>query len=131
MITIKISLGEYLDRLSILRLKSQWSKSKEKREKALEQVEVLQRALAEAGQTYAAKDYQRLLEVNSELWAIEDRIRELLPVVRGKDLDLALDAVGEYVAKAQEVPTKNDLRAKIKREIDEKAGDTPEIKDYT
>ena len=54
------------------------------------------------------KLYKELLAVNLELWKIEDRIRELEKVQ---------DFGKEFIETARSVYFKNDLRSRIKKEI--------------
>ena len=66
--------------------------------------------------------YKALYVINSELWDIEDRIREL---ERTKDFG------DEFIDTARSVYFKNDRRAEIKKEINIKtSSDLTEEKSY-
>ena len=59
------------------------------------------------------EDYLKLLEVNKKLWVIEDKIRD-------KERDKQFDE--EFIELARSVYHTNDVRAKIKKEINLKYG---------
>jgi hypothetical protein len=130
MISVEISLGEAMDRLSILYLKSLRVRSATGKQKARTQFVKLQALIVQSCgvDDFVKLDhplvagYCRLKEVNSELWYLEERVRELLP-----GASLSRDSYFMVVSK---IPVLNDLRAKYKLEIDSFVGDCCEIKDY-
>ena len=103
-----ISLGELIDKITILEIKTQRLQGS-----ALENV---QKELAALEETLNALDLQvdpkliqRLMEVNADLWQIEDAIRDQ---ERQK-------CFGEtFIHLARSVYQQNDRRAAIKKEID-------------
>jgi hypothetical protein len=76
MISIPVSVGELLDKLSILHIKQKNIQNSEK----LEKVKAEYSLLYEISQVYlGGKDffnlYDDLITINSKLWDIEDKIR--------------------------------------------------------
>ena len=66
--------------------------------------------------------YNRLKEINEKLWEIEDRIRDM---ERNENFD------NEFIQTAREVYHHNDIRATIKKEINQITGsDLSEEKSY-
>lgn len=104
-IYIPVSVGELLDKISILQIKSQFTDNlyviKEK--KHLIQI-------AKENKVYNQDFLNKLLEVNSKLWTIEDKIRQL---EREKRFDQ------EFIDLARSVYLTNDERSKIKKKINE------------
>jgi hypothetical protein len=100
-----ISVGELLDKITILELK------KEHTQDAIKLANI-ETELGELNALAKGMDqdelYQRLKEVNRVIWIVEDqlRIKE-----RNKEFDLA------FVELARAVYINNDIRADIKREI--------------
>ena len=109
-IKVPISPGELLDKITILRIKSQRMSDPAK----LSNVRLELRALEETwGASGYAKitleaDISALLAVNERLWVIEDDIRD-------KERAQAFDA--EFIRLARAVYVENDERAAIKRRI--------------
>ena len=105
-ITTPISVGELLDKISILQIKSQFIDNpyviKEKEN-------LIQ--IAKENKIYNQDFLNQLLEINSKLWTIEDKLREL-------EEEYVFD--DEFVRNARLVYITNDKRAKIKKEINEK-----------
>ena len=114
-IRVPISPGEMLDKMTILRIKSQRMADPKK----LSNVRIELKALEEtwAASVYAQADIEAemtaLLLVNERLWAIEDDIRD-------KERAQAFDA--EFIRLARAVYFENDERAAIKRRINVKLG---------
>ena len=69
-ITIPISVGELLDKISILQIKSQYINNSY----VIVELEDLTK-IAKECDVYDEEEIQRLLEVNSKLWKIEDELR--------------------------------------------------------
>jgi hypothetical protein len=114
-IRVPISPGELLDKITILRIKSQRMTDPAK----LSNVRLELRSLEATwnGSAYAKIDIQAdvaaLLSVNERLWVIEDDIRD-------KERAQAFDA--EFIRLARAVYVENDERAAIKRRINTKLG---------
>jgi hypothetical protein len=114
-IKVPISPGELLDKITILRIKSQRMSDPAK----LSNVRLELRALEEtwSASVYAEvdvdADVNALLSVNERLWVIEDDIRD-------KERAQAFDA--DFIRLARAVYFENDERAAIKRRINTKLG---------
>jgi hypothetical protein len=105
---IEVSLGEVVDKLSILDIKRGKITDPEKFDNIKREYDYLSSELAQNGFYQDNQYYKDLYEVNSELWKIEDRLRELEKQLRFE---------GEFVDLARKVYITNDKRAKIKRTI--------------
>jgi hypothetical protein len=114
-IKVPISPGELLDKITILRIKSQRMTDPAK----LANVRLELRALeatwgaSEYARMDVAADVAALLAVNERLWVIEDDIRD-------KERAQAFDA--EFIRLARAVYFENDERAVIKRRINTALG---------
>ena len=114
-IRVPISPGELLDKITILRIKSQRMSDPAKLSNVRLELSALE-------QTWGASAYAKidveadvgaLLAVNERLWAIEDEIRD-------KERAQAFDA--EFIRLARAVYFENDERAAIKRRINTALG---------
>ncbi|HEY0178053.1 MAG TPA: DUF6165 family protein [Dokdonella sp.] len=116
-ISIPVSYGELVDKITILEIKSARIGDAAKLANVRAELDLLNATWAEApaSRVDIAAERARLREVNEALWDIEDRIRL-------KERDRAFDA--EFVELARSVYLCNDERAAIKREINEKLGST-------
>src|SRR5271155_1096073 len=127
-IKVPTSPGELLDKITILRIKSQRMSDPAK----LSNVRLELRALEEtwSASAYAEvdvdTDVSALLSVNERLWVIEDDIRD-------KERAQAFDA--EFIRLARAVYFENDERAAIKRRINARLGsaivEEKSYRDYT
>lgn len=114
-IEIKISVGELLDKITILQIKLARIAAPDK----LRNIRTELRALSKIWQAsaYARVDLDAeiagLKEVNERLWEIEDAIRD-------KERDSRFDR--EFIELARSVYLNNDQRAGIKRAINAKTG---------
>ena len=119
-----ISIGDWVDRLTILEIKLVEIGERDKLDNIRREYETLLAAapdglLADAD---VAELRERLKAVNRELWVIEDEIR-IKERVRAFDED--------FIALARRVYVTNDRRAEIKREINRIAhSDLVEEKSY-
>jgi len=120
----EISVGEWIDKLTILEIKLVEIGERDKLDNVRREYETLLAAapdglLADAG---VAELRERLKAVNRELWLIEDEIRV-------KERAHAFDE--DFIALARRVYVTNDRRAEIKREINRIArSDLVEEKSY-
>jgi hypothetical protein len=114
-ITVPISPGELLDKITILRIKSQRMSGAEKLANVRRELKTLQQTWDDS--QYAAADIdaevRALQTVNERLWVIEDDIR-------GRER--AQDFGAEFIRLARAVYFENDERAAIKRRINLKLG---------
>jgi phage repressor protein C with HTH and peptisase S24 domain len=104
---IEVSNGEIVDKLTILVIKAERISEASKRENILKELAALERA---AKEIISQSDplYLELLKVNTELWEIEDQIRER---ERQKNFD------DHFTRLARSVYINNDRRAEIKKRI--------------
>ena len=109
---IEVSNGEIADKLSIIEIKLEQIKDESKLKNLRNEYAVLDEAVSKI----IKKDhelYVALLNINKELWDIEDTIR---------DLERAKDFGDEFVKTARAVYFTNDKRSDIKRKINELTG---------
>ena len=122
-VKIKISLGELVDKVTILSIKSLNIKDPDKLKNITKEYELLRQSMISAGILPDSDVFRRLAAVNTRLWDIEDRIRR-------KEANKEFD--DEFVELARSVYFTNDERAAIKREINVASGsDLIEEKEYT
>ena len=124
-ILVEVSVGELLDKISILDIK----KDKIKDSKNLEHIEYEYQILKKEYDDKVKSDdklkslYLSLKEINSKLWVIEDEKR-----LCEKNSDFGEN----FVKLSRDVHFLNDDRAKIKLEINNHTGSKiKEIKEYT
>lgn len=104
-ITVPVSVGELIDKITILQIKSIFTNN-EYVIKELKELEVIKNNLTED-----VSDYEtQLIKVNYELWKIETLIREKEKL---KEFD------EEFIELARSVYKTNDERGLIKRKINE------------
>ena len=110
MLEVPVSVGEVLDKISILQIKSERITDASKLANVRKELEHLKDA---------ARNHRRpaleaeLKQVNSHLWEIEDRLRVK---EKGEEFD------AEFIELARAVYITNDRRAEIKRRINEATG---------
>ncbi|WP_440923152.1 DUF6165 family protein [Candidatus Pelagibacter sp.] len=124
-IIVEVSIGELLDKISILEIKQEKIKNPEKLKFINNEHSILKDQLnMNVKSDNKLNDlYQSLKEINSKLWVIEDDKRQC---ERDKDF-------GEkFIKLSRDVHFLNDDRAKIKLEINNHTGSViKEIKEYT
>jgi flagellar hook-basal body complex protein FliE len=104
-IIIPISVGELLDKITILQIKAEHSSNNF----ILKELNDLSE-IAKKHQVYLSEYLQVLKEVNQKLWKIEDDLREM---------EKTKDFSQQFIELARSVYQTNDERARIKREINE------------
>ncbi len=122
---VEISVGELLDKITILEIKSERIKDPSKLANIKTELETLRRTWQDstAGTLDLGDLTERLKAVNEALWDIEDGIRSL---------EAAQSFGDEFIELARSVYHRNDERAAIKREINLLAGSRlVEEKSYT
>jgi hypothetical protein len=114
-ISVPISPGELLDKITILRIKSKRMSDAAKLANVRIELKVLEEtwAVSAYSKVDIAADVNALLEVNERLWVIEDDIRD-------KERAQQFDA--EFIRLARAVYFENDERAAIKRRVNVKLG---------
>ena len=124
-ILVEVSVGELLDKISILEIKKEKIKDPEKLKFINEEYEVLK---AELNQNVKSDEklndlFNSLKDINSKLWVIEDDKR-----LCEKNSDFG----EKFIKLSRDVHFLNDERAKIKLEINNHTGSKiKEIKEYT
>jgi hypothetical protein len=114
-IKVPISPGELLDKITILRIKSQRMTDAAKLSNVRVELSALESTWAESAHAKIDIDAEiaALQAVNAKLWVIEDDIRD-------KERAKAFDA--DFIRLARAVYVENDERAAIKRRINLKLG---------
>jgi len=124
-ILVEVSVGELLDKISILEIKQEKIKDPEKLRFINDEHSILKSQLEQNVKTdeKLEKLFQSLKEINSKLWVIED----------DKRLCEKEKNFGEkFIKLSRDVHFLNDDRAKIKLEINNHTGSKiKEIKEYT
>ena len=123
LINTPISLGELVDKISILIIKKKNISDSIKLEHVTKELDFLQKTLKEyISEDKINKFIQQLININSKLWKIEDDIREC---ERKKIFDQI------FIDLARSVYFTNDERAKVKNDINKTFGsELVEVKSY-
>ena len=124
-IIVEVSVGELLDKISILEIKQGKIKDPEKLKFINNEHSILKDQLEKniKSDDNLNKLYQSLKEINAKLWVIEDDKRQC-----EKDKDFG----EKFIKLSRDVHFLNDDRAKIKLEINNHTGSViKEIKEYT
>ena len=124
-IIVEVSIGELLDKISILEIKQEKIKDPEKLKFIFNEHSILKDQLNEniKADDKLVKLAQSLKQINSKLWLIEDDKRQC-----EKDKDFG----EKFIKLSRDVHFLNDDRAKIKLEINNHTGSSiKEIKEYT
>ena len=124
-IFVEVSIGELLDKISILEIKQDKIKDPEKLKFITNEYSILKDQLKKNVKSDDKLNnlYQSLKEINSKLWVIEDDKRKC-----EKDKDFG----EKFIKLSRDVHFLNDDRAKIKLEINNHTGSViKEIKEYT
>ena len=124
-IIVEVSVGELLDKISILEIKKEKIKDPEKLKFISDEHSILKDQL----ETNVKSDdklnklFQDLKEINAKLWVIEDDKR---------DCEKNKDFGDKFIKLSRDVHFLNDNRAKIKLEMNNHTGSSiKEIKEYT
>ena len=124
-IIVEVSVGELLDKISILEIKKQKIKDPEKLKFISNEHSILKNQLDKnvKSDDKLNKLFQELKEINAKLWVIEDDKR---------DCEKNKNFGEKFVKLSRDVHFLNDDRAKIKLEINNHTGSSiKEIKEYT
>ena len=124
-IIVEVSIGELLDKISILEIKQEKIKDPEKLKFINNEHFILKDQLKKNVKSDDKLNnlYQSLKEINAKLWIIEDNKRQC-----EKDKDFR----EKFIKLSRDVHFLNDDRAKIKLEINNHTGSTiKEVKEYT
>ena len=122
-INTPVSLGELVDKISILHIKNINIKDEEKLKLVREELELLNQTLNKHIKNNDIQNYlDSLIQINSKLWAIEDDIRDC---ERNKKFDQI------FIDLARSVYFTNDKRSELKLEINRNFGSKIiEVKSY-
>ena len=124
-IIVEVSVGELLDKISILEIKKEEIKDPEKLKFISNEHLILKDQLEKnvKSDDKLNKLFQDLKEINSKLWVIEDDKR---------DCEKNKDFGDKFIKLSRDVHFLNDDRAKIKLAINNYTGSSiKEIKEYT
>ena len=124
-IIVEVSIGELLDKISILEIKQRKIKDSKKLKFINNECSILKDQLHKKVKSDDKLNvlYQSLKEINSKLWIIEDDKRQC-----EKEKDFG----EKFIKLSRDVHFLNDDRAKIKLEINNHTGSViKEIKEYT
>ena len=106
---IEVSHGEIVDKLTILQIKKENITDPIKLDNVINEYDYLLSIVENnLGISTESPEYLELLSINNELWVIEDDIRNK---ERIKEFD------DDFIKLARSVYYTNDVRAKIKKEI--------------
>ena len=123
LINTPISLGELVDKISILMIKKKNISDSIKLQHVNKELEFLQKTLKKYISEEEINEFLlKLVNINSKLWDIEDDIREC---ERKKSFDQT------FIDLARSVYFTNDERAKVKNDINKTFGsELVEVKSY-
>ena len=124
-ILIEISVGELLDKISILEIKQDKIKDPEKLKFIKEEHSILDDQLKKNIKSDEKLNnlFSSLKEINTKLWLIEDEKRQC---------EKEQNFTDQFIKLSRDVHFLNDNRAKIKLEINNYTGSRiKEIKEYT
>ena len=124
-ILIEVSVGELLDKISILEIKQEKIKNTEKLKFINEEHSILKDQLNKNVKSDQKLNelFETLKKINAKLWIIEDNKRQC-----EKDKDFT----EKFIKLSRDVHLLNDERAKIKLKINNLTGSKiKEIKEYT
>ena len=124
-IIVEVSIGELLDKISILEIKKEKIKDPKKLQFVFTEYLILKEQLEKNVKIdkQLEKLFQDLKDINKKLWDIEDEKRNC---EKNKDFS------DNFIKLSRDVHFLNDERAKIKRDINNHTGSNiKEIKEYT
>jgi hypothetical protein len=108
-----ISLGELVDKITILDIKMERVKDSEKRHNIRIELDELNLIYSPIQDRHLDNFHIELKEVNEKIWELEDVIRNCIKTSDRGDL---------YYTAALNIPLLNDQRAAIKKQINEQFG---------
>ena len=123
LINTPISLGELVDKVSILMIKQKNISDQKKLNHVTKELDFLKKTLAQYVEQEEIQTYlDKLNDINSKLWKIEDDIREC-------EKDKKFDQT--FIELARSVYFTNDQRANVKFDINNNFGsELVEVKSY-
>ena len=124
-ILVEVSVGELFDKISILEIKKDKIKDKEKLKYIVDEYNLLKEQMVNNVKLNEKLSdlFDTLKDINSKLWVIEDDKR-----LREKNSDFG----EKFIKLSRDIHFLNDKRASIKLEINNQTGSKiKEIKEYT
>lgn len=109
---IEVSIGEIVDKLSILQIKTEFIKDEEKLKNVKTEYDYLYDIVFDE-MMIEQSDFFEMVSINQKLWKIEDDVRD-------KERDKEFDDV--FIQLARSVYVTNDERAEVKKKINLKYG---------
>lgn len=121
MINVPVSIGELIDKITILEIKIERMSDETKKKNCRYEHQLLTRIMSDHKISFPDQ-HAALKKVNEKIWEIEDRMRKAE----------ATQTFGQpFIELTRDEYKFNDLRAKIKKEINLKAGsEIVEEKEY-
>jgi hypothetical protein len=110
---VEVSIGELVDKVSILSIKLKKVKDANKLENIKNEYAILSKAMEQTGISLDSLEFKRLESINLKLWDIEDQIRT-------KEAKKEFDEA--FIGLARSVYFTNDERAEVKRAVNIKYG---------
>ena len=109
-INIEVSLGELIDKLSILEIKLAKIEDKEKKSNIKKEYKLLKNEYTKVLKTHnnVKKYLEKIKIINLDIWCMEEDIRHL---IRQEKFE------SEYINMAKKIQRTNDYRFEIKNEI--------------
>jgi hypothetical protein len=104
---IEVSIGEIIDKLSILSIKKEEIKNSEKLENITKEHDYLWNIVFNSIKV-DFQDFENLKDINKKLWIIEDKIRKK---EKSKEFDI------DFIELARSVYITNDIRSDIKKDL--------------
>jgi hypothetical protein len=123
MVTVPVSIAEMIDKLSILQVKKTKISDEIKLKFVNKEFEILHDLSSiHLNNLEIESLYHQLIEINSSLWDVEDKLRVL---EKEKKFE------GEFISLARKVYFTNDERFRLKNEINSiTSSEIREVKDY-
>ena len=123
MVSVPVSIGEMIDKLSILQVKKTKISDETKLEFVNKEFEILYNLSSVYLDNVEIESlYHRLVEINSSLWDVEDKLRIIEKEKRFE---------GEFISLARKVYFTNDERFRLKNEINlVTKSEIREVKEY-
>ncbi|MGB0453180.1 MAG: DUF6165 family protein [Bacteriovoracaceae bacterium] len=122
LVKVPVSLGELIDKYTILRIKSDKIADEGKRQEAIKEKDLLLNEIKTLQLSNVDGFIEDLEQVNRKLWDIEDQIREK---ERAKEFDSV------FIELARSVYITNDQRFEVKNKINQTYGSSiKEVKSY-
>jgi len=123
MVSIPVSVGELIDKLSILQVKKTKISDELKLKFVNKEFEILYNLSSVYLNEFEIESlYHQLVEINTSLWDVEDKLRVIEKEKRFE---------GEFISLARKVYFTNDERFRLKNEINLiTSSEIREVKDY-